>query len=59
MFKKLSIRSLRKFIAGKTVLLRADLNTPLKDGEVADSARINASLPTIEYLLQNEAKVIG
>ena len=45
-------------LAGKRVLIREDLNVPLKDGTVSSDARIRASLPTIELALNAGAKVI-
>ena len=45
-------------LAGKRVLVREDYNVPLKDGEVENDTRIQASLPTIHKLLDSEAKVM-
>lgn len=45
-------------LAGKRVLIREDLNVPIKDGKVSSDARIRAALPTIQLALQAGAKVI-
>jgi len=45
-------------VTGKKVLLRCDLNVPIKDGVIKDDGRIRASLPTIQYLLTRGAAVI-
>lgn len=45
-------------LAGKRVLIRADLNVPVKDGKVTSDARITASMPTIEHCLKAGAKVM-
>jgi phosphoglycerate kinase len=45
-------------LAGKTVLVRCDLNVPLKDGEITDDGRIRASLPTLNALLNAGARVV-
>ena len=45
-------------VAGKRVLVRCDFNVPLKNGVITDENRIVAALPTIQYLIDNGAKVI-
>jgi len=45
-------------ISGKTILVRADFDVPLKDGRVTDPARIELVLPTVRYLIGHQAKVI-
>jgi 3-phosphoglycerate kinase len=45
-------------VAGRTVLVRADLNVPLKDGVITDDKRIQASVPTIRDLAGRGARVV-
>ncbi len=45
-------------LAGKRVLIRQDLNVPVKDGKVTSDKRIRASLPTIEYCVKAGARVM-
>ena len=45
-------------LAGKRILIRADLNVPVKDGKVTSDARISASMPTIEHCLKAGAAVM-
>ena len=44
--------------AGKTAVMRNDFNVPMKDGAITDDTRIVAALPTIKYLVENQAKVV-
>ena len=45
-------------LSGKRVLIRQDLNVPIKDGEVSNDARIRASIPTIKLALASGAKLM-
>lgn len=42
----------------KTVLVRADLNVPAKEGKVMDVTRIESLVPTVQYLLNQQAKIV-
>ena len=45
-------------VNGKKVIVRVDFNVPLKDGVILDDNRIQAALPTINYLIENDAKIV-
>ena len=54
--KKKGIRDID--ISGKRVFIRVDFNVPIKDGKIGDDTRIRGALPTIEYAIEQGAKVI-
>ncbi len=56
MYNKKSVEDIA--VAGKKVLCRCDFNVPVKDGKITDDKRIVGAMKTIQYLVDNGAKVI-
>ena len=45
-------------IENKSVILRLDLNVPIKNGKITDTNRIDKVIPTLEFLLKKKARII-
>lgn len=54
--EKKTVRDMK--VKGKTILVRCDFNVPMKDGKIQDDTRIKAAIPTIQYLMEQGAKVV-
>ena len=48
----------QKNLNKKTILLRLDLNVPIKNGKIRDATRIDKILPTLKFLIQQKSKII-
>ena len=56
--RKLAIDNIPQLIKGKRILMRVDFNVPVKEGKLGDTTRIQSTLPSIQYLLDNGAKSV-
>ena len=56
--KKLAINHIPHLLINKNILMRVDFNVPMKHGKVIDPKRIVSTLPTINYLLDKNAKSV-
>ncbi|UKJ88327.2 phosphoglycerate kinase [Theileria orientalis] len=57
-FSKLGLKDIADKIPGKRVLMRVDYNVPLRQGKVTDLTRVKATIPSINFLLENKAKSV-
>lgn len=55
-FSKQTVRDID--LKGKRVLIRVDYNVPMENGEIESDYRITQSLPTLQYLVENECKIV-
>ena len=55
---KKKFSDITNFVFNKKVIVRADLNLPYFDGKISDFTRVEKILPTIDFLLKNQAKII-
>ncbi|BAM39459.1 phosphoglycerate kinase [Theileria orientalis strain Shintoku] len=57
-FSKLGLKDIADKLPGKRVLMRVDYNVPIKQGKVADLTRVKATIPSINFLLENKVKSV-
>ena len=55
---KKKFSDITNFVFNKKVIVRADVNLPYFDGKISDFTRVEKILPTIDFLLKNQAKII-
>lgn len=55
---KLAIDDLKSELKDKRVLMRVDFNVPIKEGKIKDTTRINSTIPSIKYALENGARAV-
>jgi phosphoglycerate kinase len=56
--RKLGINNIPHLLKNKNILMRVDFNVPMKEGKVFDAKKIVSTLPSINYLLENDAKSV-
>ena len=53
-----TVESIAKSLSGKKIILRLDLNVPLNKQKITDTNRIDKIIPTLDFLLNNKAKIL-